>query len=325
MEVTELKRVLEILSDAIVGVIGPTERTISHPAPIKEAQSELAITFCNKVGPEALDLIRSTKAGVILCSDDQSLDGIVVPGKTLIKVKNPRLSFLRLIKVLFAEPRPRGIHPTAVIDPEAKVHPDVYIGPFTYVGKCEIGEGTVIYGHVHIYGGNVRIGKNVIIHSNTVIGVDGFGYERNERNELEHFPHLGGVIIQDDVTIHSHVNIDRGTLGDTIIGQGTKIDKFCHIGHNVVIGRHCVIAAHSMLGGSAQIGDYAWIAPCACIRNGGIKIGAHAFVGMAAVVTRDVPDGVTVMGAPARLSEDYKKILKAIKQLSGVEQTYLKE
>jgi len=187
------------------------------------------------------------------------------------------------------------------------------------VGKCEIGEGTVIHGHVHIYNSNVKIGKNVIIHAGTVIGVDGFGYERNESSKLEYFPSIGGVIIEDDVEIHSNVNVDRGTLGDTLIGRGTKIDKFCHIGHNVVIGKHCVITAHCMLGGSAQIGDYAWIAPCVCIREGGIKIGSHAFVGMAAVVTKDVPDGTMVVGAPARRIEEYKKILKAVKQLAGVE------
>ncbi|MBC7240273.1 MAG: hypothetical protein H5T71_09265, partial [Chloroflexi bacterium] len=106
MEESELKKVLEILGKAVVSVIGPTERTITHPAPIHEAQSELAITFCSKVkvGIDALDLIRSTKAGVVLCADDQSLDGLAVGGKTLIRVSNPRLSFLRLIKVIFAEP-----------------------------------------------------------------------------------------------------------------------------------------------------------------------------------------------------------------------------
>ena len=318
-EAIELRKVLEVLGEAIVRVIGTQERMITHPAPIHEAQNDLAITFCSKVGADALMLIRSTKAGVVLCADDQSLDELVDTGRTLVAVKNPRLSFLRLIKSVFAEPPLRGIHPTAVIDPEAKIHLNVYIGPFTYVGKCEIGEGTVIYGHVHVYGNNVKIGKNVVIHAGTVIGVDGTGYARNENNELEHFPSVGGVIIEDDVDIHSHVNIDRGTLGNTVIGQGTKIDKFCHIGHNVVIGKHCMITAQSMLGGSAQIGDYVWIAPCACIRDGDIKIGAHAFVGMAAVVTKDVPDGVTVMGAPARPIEQYKKVHSAIKQIAGVE------
>lgn len=321
MEEVTLKRVLEILGEAAVSVIGPTERIITHPAPISEARDELAITFCSKVGADARELISSTQAGVVLCADDPSLNGLVVSGKTLIRVTNPRLSFLRLIKDTFAEPRPRGIHATAVIDAEAAIHPEVCIGPFTYVGKCEINEGTVIHGHVHIYGGNVRIGKNVVIHAGAVIGVDGFGYERNESNELEHFPHLGGVIIEDDVEIHSNVNVDRGTIGNTFIGRGTKIDKFCHIGHNVVIGKHCVITAHSMIGGSAQIGDYAWIAPCACIRNGGVRIGAHALVGMGAVVTKDVPDGVTVMGVPARPSEEYRKILRAVRQLAGLTQT----
>jgi UDP-3-O-[3-hydroxymyristoyl] glucosamine N-acyltransferase len=315
----ELRRILQILGEEIMRVIGNVRRSVTHPAPIKEARNEFAITFCTKPDIDALELIRSTKAGVVVCRDNESLDELGDSGKTLIVVRNPRLSFIRLIKAVFAEPIPCGIHPTAVIDPDANIHPDVYIGPFTYVGKCEIGEGTVIYGHVHIYGNNVKIGKNVVIHAGTIIGVDGFGYSRNESNELEYFPSLGGVIIEDDVEIHSNVNVDKGTLSNTVIGKGTKIDKFCHIGHNVVIGKHCVITAHGMFGGSAQIGDYTLIAPCVCIRDGGIRIGSHAFVGMAAVVTKDVPDGVTVMGAPARPIETYKQILKAIKEIAGVE------
>lgn len=315
-EAIELRRVLDLLGDAILHIVGPVERTFTHPAPIHEAQSDQAITFCNRKGAEALDLIRTTRSGVVLCGEDQMLNDLAKYKKTFLVVKNPRLSFLRLLKALFAEPGPHGIHPTAVLDPQAKIDADVYIGPFSYIGKCEIGEGTIIYGHVHIYGSNVKIGRNVVIHANTVIGVDGFGYERNESNELECFPSLGGVIIEDDVEIHSHVNVDRGTLGDTIIGRGTKIDKFCHIGHNVVIGKHCVITAHSFFGGSAQIGDHAWIAPCVCIRDGGIKIGSAAFVGMAAVVTKDIPDGAKVMGAPARPAEEYKTILKLLRNLA---------
>ncbi len=115
------------------------------------------------------------------------------------------------------------------------------------------------------------------------------------------------------------MNVDKGTLGNTVIGKGTKIDKFCHIGHNVVIGEHCVITAHGMFGGSAQVGDYTLIAPCVCIRDGGIRIGSNAFVGMAAVVTKDVPDGATVMGVPARPIEQYKKILRTVKEFAGVE------
>jgi UDP-3-O-[3-hydroxymyristoyl] glucosamine N-acyltransferase len=307
--------ILDLLGSTVRRVVGPTDRIITSPAPIRQAKDENSITFCVSSRSDALDAIRSTGAGVVLCPEIQLLDASAPDGKTLVVVDHPRLAFIRVMQAFFAEPRPQGIHPTAVIDPGATIHPDTYIGPFAYIGRCIIGQGSAIHGHVHIYD-NVRIGKNVVIRPGTVLGVDGFGYERNDSGELEFFPSIGGVIIEDDVEIHSNVNVDRGTLADTVIGRGTKIDKFCHIGHNVVIGKHCVITAHSMLGGGAEIGDYVWIAPCVCVRDGGIRIGSRAFIGMAAVVTKDVLGGTTVMGAPARPIEEQKLILRALRRLA---------
>ncbi|WP_082077930.1 UDP-3-O-(3-hydroxymyristoyl)glucosamine N-acyltransferase [Thermus filiformis] len=314
MKRIELEKIIEVLGGDVLRVIGPIKRTVTHPAPIREARDESAVTFCRKAGFEALDLIRSTKAGVILCPEDVAFDESEFSGKTIIKVRNPRLSFMRLVEAFFSQPKPRGIHPTAVIESDAEIHPEVYIGPFTYVGtKCIIGEGTVIYGHVHIYS-NTRIGRNVTIHAGTVIGADGFGYERDENGELEKFPHIGGVLIEDNVEIGANTTIDRGTLGDTIIREGAKIDNLVHIAHNVVVGRNAAVIAHAMVGGSTHIGDYAWIAPSACLRNG-VSIGDRAMIGLGALVVSDVPEGTTVMGVPARASEEYKKILKTLKKL----------
>lgn len=312
METIDVRRVVEILGETVVRVIGQTDRVISHPAPIHEARSDLAITFCNKIGDEAAELIGSTKAGVILCRDDQALGGLLCrgSGKTLVVVQHPRLTFLRLVAVLFAEPRQVGIHSTAVIDPGAKIHPTVCIGPFTYVGKCEIGEGSVVYGHAHIYS-RARIGRNVIIHAGAMVGADGFGYERNESGKLEKFPHVGGVVIEDDVEIGSNTCIDRGTLGDTIIREGAKIDNLVHIAHNVVVGRHAVVIADAMIGGSVRIGDYSWVAPSVCLREG-LSIGEKTTIGMGSVVLKDVPDGMRVIGSPARPIDEYKRILRGL-------------
>ena len=310
METIELRDVLKILGDAVINVIGPTERTITHPAPIHEAQNETAITFSTKADAKALDRIRTTRAGVVLCPNEQSVEALVDASKTLILVANPRLSFLRLVQALFAEPRLSGIHPTAVISPSAKIAPNVYVGPLCSIGEAEIGEGTVIHAGVHIYDGT-RIGRNVVIHSGTVIGVDGFGYQRNEAGELEKFPHVGGVVIEEDVEIGSNTSIDQGALGDTIIREGAKINNLVHIAHNVVVGRHAAVNAHVSISGSIRIGDYAWIAPCACLRDG-ISIGARAIVGLGAVVTKDVPDDTTVMGAPARPADEFKEMLRRL-------------
>jgi len=313
MEMIGLKRVIDILGEAVVRIMGTTQRSITHPMSIGDAQNELAITFCSKAGPDALMLIRSTKAGVVICKEDHLLDELRDSGKTLIVVRDPRLSFIRLVNDLFTEVKPKGIHPTAIIDPEARIHPDIYIGPFTYVGKCVISEGTIVYGHVHIYS-KTRIGRNVIIHAGTVIGSDGFGYQRNERGELEKFPHLGGVVIEDNVEIGSNTCIDRGTLGDTIILEGAKIDNLVHIAHNVTVGKHAIVIAHAMVGGSAHVGDYAWVSPSACVRDG-ISIGDQSTVGLGAVVVRDVPDTITVMGTPARPADEYKALLQVLKKL----------
>lgn len=313
MKTVKLTKILDILGEAVVAVVGSTEQTVTHPAPIDEAQDESAVTFCCSSGSEGLQWMRATRAGVVICRADQPVDELDSE-KTFILVENPRLSFLKVVGAMFVEPRPSSdIHPTAVIDPEAVIDPSVYIGPFTYAGKCEIGAGTVIHGHVHIHD-RARIGCNVIIHAGAVIGAEGFGYERNEAGELEKFPQVGGVIIGDDVEICENACVDRGALGNTIIHEGTKVDTLVHVGHNVTIGRHAVITAHVQIAGSTRIGDYVYIAPSACLRDR-ISVGEGAFIGLGAVVVKDVPDGAMVMGVPARPAEQYKRTLKALKAL----------
>jgi len=316
MKTVELRKVVEILGDDVLRVIGPVDRSITRPAPIDEAPSESTLTFCSKPSSTAEETIRSTKSGVVLCAENPFLNKMADLGKTLVVVENPRLSFLRIVQALFAESPPRGKHPTAVVHAEARIHPDTYIGPFTYIGDCEVGAGTIVHGHVHIHSGT-RIGRNVIIHAGAVIGGDGFGYERNKKGELERFPHIGGVVIEDNVEVGACTCIDRGTLKDTIIREGAKIDNLVHIAHNVVIGRRALVIAHAMIGGSTRIGDNAWVAPCACLRDN-ISVGEKATVGLGALVVEDVTNDVTVMGCPARPAAEYKKILKAMKKIAGV-------
>jgi UDP-3-O-[3-hydroxymyristoyl] glucosamine N-acyltransferase len=124
------------------------------------------------------------------------------------------------------------------------------------------------------------------------------------------------VLIEDGVEIGSNTSIDRGTLGDTILRQGARIDNQVHIAHNVIVGRHAAVIANAMIGGSTTIGDGAWIAPSACVRDG-LKIGSNALVGLAALVVKDVPDGATVMGAPARPADEQKRLLAAAAKLAG--------
>ena len=280
-----------------VKVLGKKDRYVSVPSPIDKASSE-SVTFCNKKAPEGLQMVRNSKAGVVICYDDLQFTGDDFKGKTLILISNPRLAFMRIMRRHFVEAMKYGISPQAVIDEGTKIHPSVYIGPNSYIGKCEIGENTVIDGNVYIYPGAV-IGRNVVIHAGTVIGAEGQGFHRNKQGELEKFPQIDSVIIEDDVEIGSNASIMRGAMGNTIIGQGTKIGHLCSIGHGVVIGKHCLIVVHSMLGGSSRIGDYSQVSLGANIRNG-VEIGKNVVVGMGAVVTKNVGDGKIVFGVPAK-------------------------
>ncbi|KKN36486.1 hypothetical protein LCGC14_0773090 [marine sediment metagenome] len=145
----------------------------------------------------------------------------------------------------------------------------------------------------------VILGKNVIVHTGTVIGEDGLGFVRDEKKNWVKFPHFGRVIIGDNVEIGANCVIDRGTLGDTVIGEGTKLENLIHVAHNAKIGKHCAIVAVTYIGGSSQIGDYTWVGPQVCIRDQ-IKIGKNCLIGMGAVVTKNIPDNWVVMGTPAK-------------------------
>ena len=278
-------------------ILGTKEREVELPSSLKRATNK-TITFCSLKDAAAIDLIDKTQAAVVICSDSLSYPQHVYQSKTLIAVANPRLAFINVMNSFFSSKVKYGIHPTAIIEKEAQIHPDVYIGPYCNIEKCVIGKNAVIHGSVHI-GANTIIGENVVIGPGTVICKEGFGYERSENGDYLKFPHIGGVLIENNVEIGANVVIDRGTMDNTVIGKGTKIDNLCHIAHNVVIGKNCLIIAMSIISGSVTIGDNCWISPQSCIRNG-ISIGNNVTVGMGAVVTKDVGDGQTVFGIPAK-------------------------
>jgi UDP-3-O-[3-hydroxymyristoyl] glucosamine N-acyltransferase len=135
------------------------------------------------------------------------------------------------------------------------------------------------------------------------IGEDGFGYAREEDGTLFKMPHTGNVVINENVEIGNNVCIDRAVIGSTVIGSGTKIDNLVHIAHGVKIGKNCLIVAGSVIGGSAEIGDNCFIGINASIKNK-VKIGNDVTIGMGAVVTKDVPDGETWIGNPAKNIKD---------------------
>lgn len=228
--------------------------------------------------------------------------GMEVPaGKCLIFIPDPRLTALLILKRFFRKRPMWGRHPTAVIHPDADISPETYIGPYCIIGKCRIRGGCILYGNNYVHDG-VSIGEDVIVHPGAVIGSDGFGYQPDENQQWLKFEHVGGVEIGKGVEIGANTCIDRGTLGNTVIGDGTKIDNLVQVGHNATVGKHCLIISHAMLGGSCVIGDHAWISPGAGVLQK-VQIGEKATIGFGTIVLKNVPPGETWVGVPARKVE----------------------
>jgi UDP-3-O-[3-hydroxymyristoyl] glucosamine N-acyltransferase len=288
-------------------IFGDKNQKFNHPTNINDANKE-SIVFCARYryGSETIQKIKETKASVIIT--DEKI-GAISDSKTIIVVEKPRDVFVKILHVCFPvkigylglskrKALPYNIHPTAKVHEKASISKNAVIGANCIIGECTIRENTIIYPNVVINNG-VKIGKNVVIKPGAVIGYDGFGYVRGEDNTISKFNHYGSVIVKDDVIIGANTTIDRGTLGDTVIGKGTKIDNLVHIAHNVVIGEQCMIIAHSMIGGSVTIGDFSHIAPNAAIRDTK-NIGKNVLVGLGAVVIKDIPDNLIVVGNPAK-------------------------
>jgi UDP-3-O-[3-hydroxymyristoyl] glucosamine N-acyltransferase len=261
------------------------------------------------------------------------VDGpFVCSGKVLIRVANARVALARLLPVFFPpEEYPRGIHPGAVIADTARIDPTAHVGPNCVLGArvrlgarsvlmggndlradCQLGDDVCLFPNVVLYR-QTHIGHRVTIHAGTVIGSDGFGYvldEGRHRKVLQ----LGNVIIHDDVEVGANSAIDRGTLGPTVIGQGTKIDNLVHVAHNVVIGRHCLIMGQVGFAGSTRLGDYVMVASQSGVADH-LKLGNQVIVGAKSGVMRDVPDGGRVLGIPAAPDRQAKRQMVAIQQL----------
>lgn len=264
-----------------------------------------------KQNPAAV--ISETNARIIICSHDTQVEQDILKDKLLIKVKNPKLTLIRILEKLYSPKIEYGIHPTSSIHKEAKINERVYIGPFTYVGKSEIDEGTIIYGNCFVFD-NVKIGKNVSINAGSIIGSEGFGYELNEKNEYEKFIHIGGVEIHDNVDIGANTCVVRGALANTIIGEGTKIDNLVHIGHNAIIGKHCIITANNMVGGSVRIEDHSWLGPSSSTLNQ-LTLAKNSYAGLGSVITKNLPSGEVWAGNPAVPIEELKKLHEKFREL----------
>jgi UDP-3-O-[3-hydroxymyristoyl] glucosamine N-acyltransferase len=284
------------------------------------------------------DLTFAEKASFFTTAEASAASAILVAEdfgpstKILIRVANARVATAKALALFYPpEPFPAGIDTLAKIDPTANIDPTAHIGPGCVIGSgVRIGARSALAGGNHVgrgcqIGDDVRLAPNVVlysrtelghrvsIHAGTVIGADGYGYVFDQGRHLK-LPQIGNVVIGDDVEIGANCAIDRGALGPTRIGAGTKIDNLVHLAHNVDIGSHCLILGQVGFAGSTQMADYGVIASQSGIA-GHLKLGRQSVVGAKSGVMRDVAEKETVLGVPAVPDRQAKRQWVAIQKL----------
>lgn len=254
------------------------------------------VSMADQAGPGQLAFAKSASwaeranPDAILMTDAESARKRA--GPTLV-TKEPRLDFARALAYL------EDVAGFVWSEAEPSIHPSARIGQNVVLGRgVTIGEGTIIYHNV-VIGDEVQIGKHCVIKSCAVIGEEGFGFERDGSGAAVRLPHIGNVLIGDHVEVGSLTTICRGTLGDTVLRNGAKIDDHVHIAHNVFVDSHAFVIACAEISGGVKVGARAWIAPNASVMNQ-VTIGEDAIVGLGGVVLKNVADRAVVVGNPAK-------------------------
>jgi UDP-3-O-[3-hydroxymyristoyl] glucosamine N-acyltransferase len=301
-----------------------------------------AVAPLDTAGPSDLSFLTSgrylaaftaSRAGAVLLTAEHEAE----PGGPALRivVKDPHQAMLRAVRALYPEPpRPAGVHPTARIGRDAELGDGVAIGAYAVVGEgarlgarvvlmeeCVVGAGVTIgadsllHPQVVCYPG-VVIGARALVHAGARLGSDGFGYVQTSAGH-EKVPHVGLCRIGDDVEIGANTTIDRGSIGDTVIGDGTKIDNLVHIAHNCRVGKRCLIMAQVGMAGSLRVEDDAILAGQAGFA-GHITVGRGARIGAQSGVTANVDPGEMVSGYPARRHRDVMRATAALYRLADI-------
>lgn len=302
-----------------------------------------AVRALDRAGPEALSFavssryandLGSSRAGAVLVPEELAQTGPAGP-KTRIVVRDPYAALVRVLRTLFPDNQPpAGIDPTARIGAGAVLGAEISIGPYVVLGRAVqvgartrlahgvflgdgvvIGEDAVLGPGVVCYPGS-RLGSRVVLKAGAVIGGDGFGYLSDARGHSR-IPHVGGCILEDEVEVGSNTCIDRGSIDDTIVGRGTKLDNLVQVGHNVRIGERCLIMAGVGIAGSTRIGNDAILAGHVGVTDH-LVIGDRARIAAKSAIFGDVPPGASFSGHPARPHRQFLRAQAAMYRLAPI-------
>jgi UDP-3-O-[3-hydroxymyristoyl] glucosamine N-acyltransferase len=311
-------------------LVGDPSTIVDGVAPLDRASGR-HLTFLGvaKYAP----MLATSGAGVALISPELVETPGSVPSRVV--VDKPQEALLSLLPRFHrVAPAPRGVHATAIVGSGVRLGRDVSIGPYAVLGDgAQIGDSVVIGAHcvigagvrigdraqlyptVTIYSGT-RIGNRVTVHAGARLGSDGFGYVQRDGQHLK-IPHVGGCVIEDDVEIGANTTIDRGSIDDTVVGAGTKIDNLVQIAHNVRIGKVCLIMAQVGIAGSVRVED-------GCMLLGQVGVSGHHTIGQGARLAAqagvfgDIPAGETWSGYPARPHKEALRAQAALFKLPGL-------
>jgi len=319
------------IATLVGGVLaGDGTATVRALAPLDRATAaDLSFLSNARYAP----LYHQTKAGAVLIAPE--FESMPTTAAARIVVAKPHDAMLTVLPRLYRAPRREpGVHATARLGRGVTLGSDIAIGPYAVIGDgavvgdrswvdahVVIGAGAVLGTDVRLYPGvtlysGTTLGDRVIVHAGARLGSDGFGYVFRA-GVHDKIPHVGRCIIEQDVEIGANTTIDRGSIDDTVVGAGTKIDNLVQIGHNVRIGRLCLIMAQVGIAGSARIGDGVILAGQAGL-GGHITVGDAARIGGQAGVFGDVPAGETWSGYPARPHRQSLRASAALLRLAGI-------
>lgn len=308
-------------------LVGDGDLPIHSARPLAEAQ-EGDLTFADS--ERNLNHLHHSPAAAAIVPDAARPNG-----KPIIRVHDPIMAFARIVERLQPPVEsPKGIHHSSCIHPTASIGAGTCIDAFAVIGpgcvigancrigagvsiaaNCRLGDEVKLHPHVALYMGT-SLGDRVIIHANSVIGADGFGYRTHDGRHVK-VPQLGYVEIGDDVEIGACATIDRGTFGPTRIGAGTKIDNLVMIAHNCQIGRHNLLVSQVGIAGSSSTGDHVVMAGQVGVRDH-IHVGNHAVIAAQSGVRTPVPDGEHVLGYPALPESIQHRIWVTVEKLPSM-------